>query len=70
MGRSKNKKRYAIMDARAINDIDDALVLDMADSMSEARKAAKAQGDGNCIVKFIEVGEHQFDFGDVIEIVY
>jgi len=45
---STNAERYLIMDLRAadIDMVDEALVLDTADGLIEAREAAREQGGG------------------------
>jgi hypothetical protein len=44
------------MDARYVYDEDRAICMDTADTLEEARRAAKAQGDGNCIVEACDGG--------------
>jgi hypothetical protein len=45
------------MDARYVYDPDRAICMDTAETLAEARRAAKAQGDGNCIVESRDDGE-------------
>ena len=63
----KKIPKYLILDFRASDPdgLDDALVLDTAETLEEARKAAKAQNGG---VIYENSGE-MIDFDDMIEIV-
>ena len=47
------KPKYLIFDERASYDLDEALLLDTADTLKEARAAAKLQG-GGCIFDNVE----------------
>ncbi len=57
---------YIIFDLRAVTPegLDDALVLDTADTISEAREAARDQGGG-----VIYKDKDSIDFDDLVEIV-
>ena len=54
--RNDARPKYLIMDARYVYDEDRAICMDTAETLEEARKAAKAQGDGNCIVDACDNG--------------
>lgn len=40
------KSKFIVMDGRAMNDMDDAIVLGFAHSIQEARELALSNGDG------------------------
>lgn len=50
--RGDMKKQYIIYDGRAISDTDDAMVMEVCDTLEEAVESAPNYGEGCCIYSY------------------